>query len=188
MWRRLSRAGRAMHCRLVFLGRDWQRKGGDLLVQTVEALNASGLPTTATIIGCEPQGLSPEFFKVYPFLDKARPDHFATLSSIMLDAHFLFLTSRAEAYGQAFCEAAAFGVPSIGSTAGGIPTIILDGDTGYVRPFETPASEFASLIQDTVADGAKYSRMARRARDEYRQRLNWNSFGERLSDTIMATR
>src|SRR6202000_1447998 len=41
-------------CNLVFLGRDWVRKGGQLLVETVEALNRNGLPTRATIIGCAP--------------------------------------------------------------------------------------------------------------------------------------
>src|SRR5258708_23554604 len=109
-------------------------KGGDLLVKTVDELNKTGLPSRATIIGCQPEGLSPEQFDIYPFLDKSRPEHFAILSKIMRDAHFFFLPSRAEAYGQAFCEAAAFGVPSIGSAVGGIPTIIQDGATGFVRP------------------------------------------------------
>jgi len=173
-------------CHLVFLGRDWVRKGGDLLVGTVEQLNRLGLPTRATIIGCQPPGLSPQFFDIHPFLDKGRPEHFAILSSVMFGAHFLFLPSRAEAYGQAFCEAAAFGLPSIGSTVGGIPTIIQDGHTGFVRPPETNVRQFADLIQDTLCDKDRYTRLARQAREDYRQRLNWDSFGGRLSDAIMA--
>jgi glycosyltransferase involved in cell wall biosynthesis len=173
-------------CNLVFLGRDWVRKGGDLLVGTVEELNRSGLPTRATVIGCQPPGLLPQFFDIHPYLDKGRPEHFAILSSIMFGAHFLFLPSRAEAYGQAFCEAAAFGVPSIGSTVGGIPTIIQDGDTGFVRPLETDARQFAALIADTFCGKDRYARLARQARDDYRQRLNWDSFGDRLGDAIMA--
>ena len=173
------------HCHLVFLGRDWMRKGGDLLVGTVEELNRLGLPTRATIIGCQPAGLSPRIFDIHPFLDKGRPDHFAILSSVMFGAHFLFLPSRAEAYGQAFCEAAAFGVPSIGSAVGGIPTIIQDGHTGYVRPPQTSPRQFADIIVDTLSDKDRYARLARHAREDYRQRLNWDSFGGRLSDAIM---
>jgi glycosyltransferase involved in cell wall biosynthesis len=173
-------------CNLVFIGRDWGRKGGDLLVKTVEELNKCGLPTRATIIGCEPAGLSPQFFDIHPYLDKGRPEHFATLSAIMLNAHFFFLPSRAEAYGQAFCEAAAFGVPSIGSTVGGIPTIIRDGVTGFVRPPETSPAQFATLILETLSDGTGYVRLAKQARDDFRQRLNWDSFGNRLSDAIAA--
>jgi glycosyltransferase involved in cell wall biosynthesis len=172
-------------CHLVFLGRDWHRKGGDILVGTVTALNELGLPTRATIIGCQPAGLPAHLFEIHPFLDKGNPEHFARLTRIMRDAHFLFLPSRAEAYGQVFCEAAAFGVPSIGSTVGGIPTIIRDAETGFVRAPETPASEFAALIRDTLADPTRYRGMARLARDDFEQRLNWDSFGERLNSLVL---
>ena len=175
------------HCHLVFLGRDWQRKGGDVLVRTVAALNQLGLPTRATIIGCEPEGLPPALFDIHPFLNKGNPAHFRELIRIMRDAHFLFLPSRAEAYGQVFCEAAAFGVPAIGSTVGGIPTIIRDGETGYVRPPETTAADFAILIRDALADPAAYNAMARLARDDFEARLNWDSFGDRLNALVLST-
>lgn len=173
-------------CHLVFIGRQWARKGGELLVGTVQELNKAGLPARATIIGCDPKGLSPQMFDIHPYLDKSRPEHFAILSSVMLEAHFLFLPSRAEAYGQAFCEAAAFGLPSIGSTVGGIPTIIRDGETGFVRPLETSAAQFAAIILDTLSDRSRYLRLARQAREDFRLRLNWDSFGNRLCDAITA--
>ncbi|HWU53952.1 MAG TPA: glycosyltransferase family 4 protein [Rhizomicrobium sp.] len=173
-------------CHLVFIGRQWARKGGELLVGTVQELNKAGLPARATIIGCEPPGLSPKLFDIHPYLNKGRPEHFATLSSLMLGAHFLFLPSRAEAYGQAFCEAAAFGLPSIGSTVGGIPTIIQDGETGFVRPLETSAAQFAAIILDTLSERSGYLRLARQAREDFLLRLNWDSFGNRLSDAIAA--
>jgi len=173
-------------CHLVFIGRQWARKGGELLVGTVEELNKAGLPARATIIGCNPEGLSPQLFDIHPYLDKSRPDHFAILSSVMLGAHFLFLPSRAEAYGQAFCEAAAFGLPSIGSTVGGIPTIVRDGETGFVRPLETSAAQFAAIIQGALSDEAGYRRLARQAREDFRLRLNWDSFGGHLCDAIAA--
>ncbi|HKY19208.1 MAG TPA: glycosyltransferase family 4 protein [Rhizomicrobium sp.] len=173
-------------CNLVFVGRDWARKGGDVLVRTVEALNRAGLPTRATIIGAEPKDLPPHLFDIHPYLDKGRPEHFAILSSVMLSAHFLFLPSRAEAYGQAFCEAAAFGVPSIGSAVGGIPTIIREGETGFVRSLETSAPQFAMLIRETLSDRRRYESLAKLAREDFRQRLNWDSFGDRLNDSIAA--
>ena len=173
-------------CRLVFIGRDWRRKGGDILVATVDELTRLGIEAQATIIGCAPSGLPPARFRIHPFLDKRRRDHIDLLHSIMLEAHFFFLPSRAEAYGQAFCEAAAFGLPVIGSTAGGIPTIIRHGETGFVRPADSPPTEFARLIRDTFADRERYVRMAQAAREDYRERLNWGRFGERLSDSIVA--
>jgi len=174
-------------CELVFVGRDWTRKGGDALVATVEELNKAGLPTKATIIGCDPPDIDRKRFDVYPFINKGKPSHFAQFTSIMLRSHFLFLPSRAEAYGQAFCEAAAFGVPSIGSTVGGIPTIIRENETGFLRPTTTPPSEYSALIRTVLADPARYIRLAQQAREDYLQRLNWDKFGERLNDTLIAS-
>lgn len=173
-------------CELVFIGRDWMRKGGDTLVATVTELNRTGLPTHATIIGCEPRGLAPAHFSVYPYLNKANPVHFARLAAIMLKAHFLFLPSRAEAYGQAFCEAMAFGLPVIGSTVGGIPTIVREGETGFLKAPNRPAAEFALLVREALASPARYREMAYQARDDYGTRLNWDSFGRRLNDAISA--
>jgi glycosyltransferase involved in cell wall biosynthesis len=173
-------------CELVFIGRDWRRKGGGTLVATVAQLNQAGVNTHATIIGCEPVGLPSTQFTIHPHIDKAEPDEFAQFAKIMLKAHFLFLPSHAEAYGQAFCEAMAFGVPPIGSTAGGIPTIVRENETGFLRPPDTPPAEFASIIREALASPARYRDMASRAREDYCARLNWDSFGRRIGDTIAA--
>jgi glycosyltransferase involved in cell wall biosynthesis len=179
-------ARRLDSCHLVFLGVDWRRKGGAALVATVDELNRTGLPTRATIIGCDPQGLPPDLFTVHPHLDKRRPDEFARFESIMLSASFLFLPSRAEAFGQVFCEAAAFGLPAIGSTVGGIPDIVREGETGFLRPPDAAVQEFAAPIRETLAAPARYLEMARAARREHRERLNWDRFGDRLNDMVRA--
>jgi len=139
-------AGRPFdRCHLVFVGRDWRRKGGDTVAAIVDDLNRLGLPTRGTIIGADPKGLPTNRFTIHPFLDKARDDHFALFSTIMLSAHFLVLPARAEAYGQVLCEAMAFGVPVIGSTVGGIPTIVRDRETGFLKPADSPPSQFAQI-------------------------------------------
>lgn len=173
-------------CHLVFVGRDWRRKGGDTFVAIVDELNRQGLRTHGTIIGASPKLAHADRFTVHPFLDKARPNDFALFNSIMLSAHFLVLPARAEAYGQVLCEAMAFGVPVIGSTVGGIPTIIRDGETGYARTLGTTAVEFAQLIRSSLASPADYVRMALQAREDFRQRLNWDSFGQQLNDALAA--
>ena len=171
-------------CELVFIGRDWRRKGGDTLAATVAELNRTGMKTHATIIGCKPTNLPRDEFTTHRFLNKADPEHFAALAKIMLKAHFLFVPSRAEAYGQVFCEAIAFGVPVIGTTVGGIPTIVREGETGFLRPPDAPAAEFASLIRNSLSSPVRYREMARSAREDYRARLNWDVFGRRLGDAI----
>jgi glycosyltransferase involved in cell wall biosynthesis len=173
-------------CHLVFLGKDWKRKGGDTFVDIVRQLNLQGLKTRATVIGANPQGLPSDIFTIHPYLDKANAAGFALFASILLNAHFLILLSRAEAYGQALCEAMAFGVPVIASTVGGIPTIVRDGQTGFLRPPEIAPEQVALLIRETLATPASYLRMAREAREDYRQRLNWDTFGDQLNEAMAA--
>jgi glycosyltransferase involved in cell wall biosynthesis len=51
-----------------------------------------------------------------------------------------------EGFGLAYIEAAAFGVPGIGTRAGGIPDAIVDGKTGLLVPEESPDELASALI------------------------------------------
>ena len=42
-------------CRLLFLGIDWQRKGGDTALEVARRLNETGLETELWVVGCEPR-------------------------------------------------------------------------------------------------------------------------------------
>jgi glycosyltransferase involved in cell wall biosynthesis len=173
-------------CRLTFVGRDWRRKGGDTVVETADILRRRGLPVDLTIIGCDPPLADRTDTTVHPWLDKHDAGQYPVFARAMLASHFFFLPSRAEAYGQAFCEAAAFGVPAIGSTEGGIPTIVREGITGFTRPADASPEVFADLIQATFEDRSRYEGMAHAARCEFEDRLNWTRFGSRLADTAEA--
>ena len=48
------------------------------------------------------------------------------------------LRTQHEGFGLAFIEAAAYGVPGVGSTGGGIPEAVLHGKTGLLVPEESP--------------------------------------------------
>lgn len=111
----LERRRRRRPCSLIFIGREWQRKGGDAVVATVRELERRGTPCRLVIVGTEPPEPVPASTVVIPFVDKRRPDHARLLSTLLAEAHFLFVPSRAEAYGQVFCEAAAFGLPALSS-------------------------------------------------------------------------
>jgi glycosyltransferase involved in cell wall biosynthesis len=80
----------------------------------------------------------------------------------------------------------AFGVPAIGSPVGGIPTIIRNGENGFLPPLTATPADLAALIRDTLASPQSYRRLGREARDDYRTRLNWDSFGARLNETVAA--
>ena len=90
------------------------------------------------------------------------------------------MPSRAEAYGQVFCEAAAFGLPALSNSVGGIPSIVVDGETGFLLTPGSPPRAYADTIEGALADPERYAGIGLAARARYRAVLNWRAFGERL--------
>ncbi len=85
----------------------------------------------------------------------------------------------AEGFGLAFLEAAAAGVPSVGSSFGGIPDAIADGETGLlVPPREHEA--LAETLVHLLSDADLRARMAAAARERARREFTWRRVAERF--------
>jgi glycosyltransferase involved in cell wall biosynthesis len=167
--------------RLLFIGRDWLRKGGDIVVAAADIARERGVPVRLDLVGLDavPQEL-PDYATNHGLLlksDRAMRDR---LEDLLLQAHLVFVPSRAENYGITFCEAAAYGVPSLSSDAGGIPTIVRDGVSGYSLPSGSPPAAYARAIEECHADRDRYRSLARASRSLYDETLNWEAFGDRL--------
>ena len=148
-------------------------------VAVAQALNESGLPTTLTLIGSQPpEGtVLPPFVRKTGFINKSDPAGLKQFNDLIAESHFLILPSRAEAFGIVFCEAASFGVPSLATRAGGIPTAVRDGGNGKTFPPGTPPAEYGAFIRQHFADYASYEALARSAFRESETRLNWGVSG-----------
>ncbi len=75
----------------------------------------------------------------------------AAVETILPVAHLFLLPSDSESFGLAALEAMACGVPVIGTAAGGLPEVVEDGRSGYLRPVGDAAgmSQAAlSLLRD----------------------------------------
>ncbi|HEV2678445.1 MAG TPA: glycosyltransferase [Aliidongia sp.] len=72
-------------------------------------------------------------------------------------------TGRVEGLGMVLLEAAASGVPAVGSRIGGIPEGIIDGETGFLVSERDPAA-LASRLNDLLDDPALRRRMGAAAR------------------------
>lgn len=95
-----------------------------------------------------------------------RPD----IAAVYAAADINLLVSNQEGFGRVIVEAAAFGVPTIGTDAGGIPEVIVDGETGLIVPPEDPealAQAMVRLLLDPARRGALGLGAQRRAETEY---------------------
>jgi glycosyltransferase involved in cell wall biosynthesis len=121
---------------VLFVGRQFHRKGGDALVESVRRIRTR-LPNTQLIVAGPPAGYIDEpGMTCVGNLDKNKPDEWAQLVSAYASADVFVLPTRFEPFGIAFVEAMHFGLPCIGPRAWAVPEIIADGETGFTVPVD----------------------------------------------------
>lgn len=172
--------------RFVLVGRDWEAKGGPLVFETVKLLRAGGIDARLAVMGVEPPAeVDKDFVTVHGMLDKSDPAEMAQFEAVMRRAHFLFQPSF-ESYGFAFCEASAYGLPSLSLRIGGVP--VRDGINGHALPLGAGPEDFAGQVRSYLAAPARYEALRKSARREYEARLNWDAWGQRIDEVLRAHR
>ncbi len=163
-------------CKLLFVGYDWTRKQGELVVRVQRLLEGMGVPAELIIIGCEPEiEQRHRRVRVVGKLDKNTPEDLGLLQHAFLTSHFLMVPSLAECYGMVYAEASAYGSPSIACNVGGVEAVVSHGRNGLLFEPGVDALLVAEHIAAIWKDEAAYRAMARAARDEFDDRLNWGS-------------
>lgn len=164
---------------ILMVGRDWDAKGGWVTAATIEALRAGGIDARLTVIGCTPPPeIGREGLVVHPHLDKSVPEDLATFHACFRRAHFLLMPSM-ESYGFAFCEASAYGLPSLCLDIGGVP--VWDGVNGHALPPGSGPQDFAALITGYRLAPETHAALRQSARQVYEQRLNWDAWGHKVA-------
>jgi len=177
----------ASSCRLLFVGRDWSRKGGDIAFQTLISLCERGFDAELVIVGSTPPPeIKHEKLRVIPYLNKNIPQQRKQLDELFLNSNFFLFPTRADCSPIVICEANAFGLPVFTTDVGGIPTIIKNGINGYMLPVSASGDDYANLIVHNFSDRGVYENLVRSSREEYDRRLNWNKWAERLHQVILS--
>ena len=171
-------------CKLLFVGVDWIRKGGEIVVEIAKLLNKHGLPTELHILGCTPEGDLPSFVKIHGFISKEDKEGKQFIDKLFEESHFLVVPSRAESYGLVFAEASSFGLPSLATKTGGIPTVIRDGKNGQTLPLNASSETYADFIENLMSSKQEYAKLALSSFREYSERLNWNVAGKKVNSLI----
>lgn len=84
-----------------------------------------------------------------------------------------------ETLGIAALEAAAMGVPGVGTRVGGIPETIVDGETGLLVPPSDPPA-LAAAVDELLSDGARRRDYGEAARRRVRELFTWSHLASQV--------
>ncbi|SET54944.1 glycosyltransferase [Geodermatophilus poikilotrophus] len=101
------------------------------------------------------------------------------------------LPTRMEALPTVLLEAAASGVPSVATDVGGVPEVVVDGETGWLVPAPAPGvlpdpGSFATALRDALRDPARLRARGAAARRRAEERFGSRQWAERLTDRYAA--
>jgi len=86
------------------------------------------------------------------------------VADVLQASHVFLLPSETESFGLGALEAMACGVPVVASNVGGLPEVVLDGETGFLAPVGD-VEAMAKRVRRLLSDGDLHARMSRAARD-----------------------
>jgi len=99
-------------CNILFVGIDWERKGGPLLVEAFSKVRKANPKATLSIVGCKPQ-VRMDGVKVYGYLRKDVPDERDLLNSLYRSATIFCMPTYWDSTGIVYMEAALWGLPVV---------------------------------------------------------------------------
>jgi len=161
------RQGRPL--RLLFVGSDWVRKGGDAAVQVLERLREDGIAAELSIVGEAPDGLA-EVVRLGR-VPRAR------MADVYASHDILLETALANAAGVTLTDSVAAGLPVVATRTGGVADIVDDGVTGVLVDARRVVPEATAAVR-RLADPATWSKTSEAARRRGREVLTWDHWAE----------
>jgi alpha-maltose-1-phosphate synthase len=106
----------------------------------------------------------------------------AEVIQLLTHATVFLCPSVYEPLGIVNLEAMACGTAVVASRVGGIPEVVVDGETGYlVELGDSFAAEFASRVNELVADPSLAERFGRAGRERAVQEFSWRRIAEQTA-------
>jgi glycosyltransferase involved in cell wall biosynthesis len=160
--------------RFLFVGFDWVRKNGEVVLDAFAAVRQRYPDATLDLVGGHPR-VALEGVTGHGLLAMDDPAGRARLTALYRRATVFVMPSLHEPAGTVYIEAAAAGIPSIGTSNGGAATCI--GDAGYVVDPTAPTELFDAMVK--LCDPSTAERLGGLGR-EHAAQFTWRKVAERL--------
>ena len=163
---------------VLFVGGDWQRKGGDVLIEAFRALRERLPEARLQVVGTEDAPADEPGVEVLGRVGDRR-----RMAEIYASASVFCLPSRYDPYGLSIAEAMAYGLPCVITRVGALDEVAIEGETGLVVPPEDPVGLEAALRR-LLEDPDLARRMGRAGRERVERHQNWDATVERMAPDL----
>ncbi|MFA6108632.1 MAG: glycosyltransferase [Candidatus Latescibacterota bacterium] len=169
--------------RLGAIGSLTEEKGFEVLLRAMPAIRAREPGTRLWIIGSGP--LQPRLVGLARESDLggavAFPGIVEDVRPWLAGLDLLVVPSRREGLGLVILEGMAMGIPVVASRVGGIPEVVVDGETGLLVEAGDPASLAAAALT-LLADPERRRRMGRAGRQRAIERFSLETMSARIAE------
>ncbi len=173
---------------LVFVGRLADGKGVDDAIRGVALARDRGVDCSLRVVGDGPLRASWEELAhdsglaghvVFEgWVDPSAVPAALAAADALIAPSVRAASGAQEAFGLVFVEAALAGLPAIGTRCGGIPDVVVDGETGLLVDERAP-EQIADAIAELARDPGRTRRLGLAARARAEQEFTWDALAPR---------
>lgn len=161
---------------VLFIGVQWQRKGGPELVAAFSKVRKQFPQASLTIVGCKPRVSGPGI-EVVGLVPPQRVSYYLGRASIFC------MPSRREPLGVVYLEAMRAGLPVVACDLGAVPDFVTDGQTGYKVKLDD-IDGLADRLESLLANPQLCSIMGQRAKEFVESHYTWKRVQQAMWNVI----
>ncbi len=164
---------------ILFVGMDWERKGGPDLVKAFKLVLNTYPDARLSIVGCSPKLKQPNC-SVIGKVSREEVNRYYDGASVFC------LPTRLEPLGISFLEALNHGLPIVATDIASIPDFVIKGQTGYcVKPGDI--EQLSTVLVELLDNPRKCLDLGENGRRLAMSRYTWDRVGAEMARYITAS-
>jgi glycosyltransferase involved in cell wall biosynthesis len=156
---------------ILFVGREFERKGGPLILDAFRRTRSKLPDARLVIVGCKPD-IHGEGVEVLGLINKEQPGGLEQLLKLYSEASLFCIMSTYEPFGIVVLEAQLAGVPCVLPEAFAFPEMVKNGKTGLLVS-QYDADVLADAFCTLLSNPAELAIMGQMAHTHVEQRYTW---------------
>ncbi len=162
---------------ILFVGVDWERKGGPQLVEAFNEVLRKIPDAGLTIVGCSPKIDLPNC----TVTGKLPPEK---VGKFFNEAAVFCMPTLCEPFGIAYIEAFRFKLPVIATNLGAVPDFVIEGKTGFkVEPYDT--KQLSEKIIELIENPELCMELGKNGYDLTNEKYDWAVVAQKLKKFIL---